>query len=401
MSEPEPIERFVDGPKQLAQRALDANRTLQDLLTRHAERLGAELIEVDRLLANDDAADESEPDVQIPGAKKANTLFPSYEFLKPESPFFEDATRRAHYINNTTLHPMKGKELEVLLDAIYNENTRLQVLQDRERSQGLNTNVILNIRNTLDWNVISEKVQLQYNDQNMYEIRQVTDISTYTRSAEECRIKWLGELRPEINRDDWTIEEVQKLKNIISETQEHGEGKLDWNEIARKLGTNRTPIECMKQGIPRPRHTWSSEGDQKLLAAVEKYGVDNWAVVARNVSEHVTAAQCQSRYAKTLDPSIKRGTWSVDEDNRLRKAVAVHGNAWTEVARCITGRTNDQCRERWSEQLNVSAKGEWRKEDDDALREAHKTMGNQWKAISQKLGIGKTDSQVIQTLKLL
>lgn len=42
--------------------------------------------------------------------------------------------------------------------------------------------------------------------------------------------------------------------------------------------TNRTPLDCMRQGIPRQRHTWNEEFDKKLYDAVQRYGIDNWSV---------------------------------------------------------------------------------------------------------------------------
>ena len=169
----------------------------------------------------------------------------------------------------------------------------------------------------------------------------------------------------------------------------------------------------MKQALPRQRHFWTAETDKKLLDAVQLFGIDNWNlgmcfliffpvyflmttyIVARHVSEHATGVQCQTRYRKSLDPSIKRGAWTQAEDERLRKAVAAYGNAWMKVAEAMPGRTNDQCHERWTEKLNVSSTAmSWTEDEDRVLLESVKTMGNQWKAISVKIGNGKTGSNV-------
>ena len=42
--------------------------------------------------------------------------------------------------------------------------------------------------------------------------------------------------------------------------------------------TNRTPIDCMRHGIPRQRHTWNMEADDKLHDAVQRYGINNWSL---------------------------------------------------------------------------------------------------------------------------
>lgn len=117
--------------------------------------------------------------------------------------------------------------------------------------------------------------------------------------------------------------------------------------------------------------------------------------VARNVSPHITAAQCQNRWAKSLDPALKRGNWTEEEDDRLRKAVAGYGSSWVQVALAIPGRTNDQCRERWHEHLNLSAeKAPWTEAEDKILLENVKLIGNRWKTIGLKIGNNRTGPTV-------
>ena len=117
--------------------------------------------------------------------------------------------------------------------------------------------------------------------------------------------------------------------------------------------------------------------------------------MARVVSEHATAAQCQGRYFRALDPSLKKRKWLKSEFDRLKTAVAAYGNSWMEVAACMPGRTNEQCRERWTEHEGMStARTKWSEEDDETLLDAVENMGNQWKAISAKVGNGTTGAQV-------
>ena len=115
------------------------------------------------------------------------------------------------------------------------------------------------------------------------------------------------------------------------------------------------------------------------------------ASVARFVSEDVTAPQCQSRYSR-LDPALKRGKWSQEEDSQLELAFKAYGNSWVEVAACIPGRTNGQCREHWSELS--SSRSQWTEEEEKSLIDAVSTMGNSWTKIAEQLGHGRTGQQV-------
>lgn len=119
-------------------------------------------------------------------------------------------------------------------------------------------------------------------------------------------------------------------------------------------------------------------------------------VVARMVSEDVTATQCQSRYIRSLDPSISRLPWTEIEDARLRDAVEVYGTTWSEIAEFFPNRNSEQCRERWQEKLSPSVpKGKWAEAEDQALLAAVEQVGEgKWKEISRILGNGRTDNMV-------
>ena len=119
------------------------------------------------------------------------------------------------------------------------------------------------------------------------------------------------------------------------------------------------------------------------------YSISNisMSIVARNVSPHATAVQCQIRWSKTLDPTLRRGNWTEEEEERLHKAVAAYGSSWVQVASVISGRTNDQCREKWHEQVNSSTENStWTEAEDKILLENVKLVGNRWKSIGLKIG---------------
>ena len=87
------------------------------------------------------------------------------------------------------------------------------------------------------------------------------------------------------------------------------------------------------------------------------------------------------------------GAWKKTQG--LRLAAAAYGNSWMEVAEVIAGRTNEQCRDRWSDKINPNiTKGKWTDDEDKLLLEAVESMGTNWKGVSERLGNGRTDSNV-------
>lgn len=53
----------------------------------------------------------------------------------------------------------------------------------------------------------------------------------------------------------------------------------------------------------------------------------SWNAVAHYL-EGRTPAQCTHRFKKSVDPNIKRGTWKIEEDIALLKAVHELGEEW-------------------------------------------------------------------------
>lgn len=228
----------------------------------------------------------------------------------------------------------------------------------------------------LDWDRIAEKV---------------SSSSMYTRTPRECEIRWLGDQHPCFNHGPWTQDEITKLKGLVVE---YGNEQVDWEAVVDKLGTHRTPLDCMIHGTTRKIHLWTPDSDERLLKAVATFGHDNWSVVACQVSEDATPSQCQNRYQRTLDPALKHKAWSDEEDSRLRLAVQAHGTSWVNVASAIPGRHNDQCRDRWNDILSPAVtKGRWTEEEDQDLLAKIQQLGtSSWKEISNRLGSGRTDS---------
>lgn len=114
-----------------------------------------------------------------------------------------------------------------------------------------------------------------------------------TRSARECEIRWLGDRHPKFNHAPWTSEELDKVRELISDKA----GQVDWVQVSNELGVShnslllresngilkghRTPLDCMRNAIKRQAIKWTPETDDALLKAVDTYGVNNWTLGTR------------------------------------------------------------------------------------------------------------------------
>jgi hypothetical protein len=93
---------------------------------------------------------------------------------------------------------------------------------------------------------------------------------------------------------------------------------------------------------PRP---WSPAEDDRLLAAIHRFGVDNWASVANFVGGGRQRAQCSQRWFRGLDPRISKNQWSAEDELRLLHLVREKGSRrWTMIAAAMGNRSDVQCR---------------------------------------------------------
>ncbi|RIA96913.1 hypothetical protein C1645_707567 [Glomus cerebriforme] len=155
------------------------------------------------------------------------------------------------------------------------------------------------------------------------------------------------------------------------------------------------PLPPTPQARPRPsrpkykiktdKTAWTADEDNLLRLAVQLYGdrSERWTKIAACVPGR-TNKMCRKRWFHSLDPNLRKGPWTEEEDDLLRKAVEKHNRVWCKVAESIPGRTDDQCAKRWKECLDPDIDHtEWTDQEDALLIEKYAELGSQWQQIAQ------------------
>ncbi|KAF5639580.1 putative BAS1-transcription factor [Fusarium sp. NRRL 25303] len=143
---------------------------------------------------------------------------------------------------------------------------------------------------------------------------------------------------------------------------------------------------------PKHRRPWTAAEDATLRTLVGHFGASRgsegrWKDIASGL-EGRTAKDCRKRWLHSLDPSLRKGRWTSQEDEILLSAYARLGPLWNEIALLIPGRKDDQCSKRYNDILNPSAKNrlsDWTAEEDNLLRQGVAALGHRWVAISSRI----------------
>ncbi|KAL0372444.1 UNVERIFIED_CONTAM: Transcription factor [Sesamum calycinum] len=95
--------------------------------------------------------------------------------------------------------------------------------------------------------------------------------------------------------------------------------------------------------------------DDILREQIRLHGTENWAIIASKFKDKTTR-QCRRRWFTYLNSDFKRGGWSPEEDMLLCEAQKIFGNRWTEIAKVVSGRTDNAVKNRFTTLCKKRAK---------------------------------------------
>uniref|UniRef100_A0A8C1W9A2 Small nuclear RNA activating complex, polypeptide 4 n=1 Tax=Cyprinus carpio TaxID=7962 RepID=A0A8C1W9A2_CYPCA len=284
------------------------------------------------------------------------------------------------YLDTKKLADEEGKEeLKKQIDLIEKEIVEISALKDDQ--------LLGNRHDDHDWEKISN-----------------IDFEAL-RQAEDLKRFWQNYLHPSIDKSVWKKDEIDKLKGIVEEYN-----CCHWDKIAEALGTNRTAFMCFQtyqRYISKTfrRREWTKEEDEILRKLVEKMRTGNFIpyIQMSYFMEGRDGSQLAYRWTSVLNPSLKKGPWSKEEDQLLRNAVAKYGiKEWGKIRLEVPGRLDSACRDRYLDCLQENVKkGPWSEEEVELLKEKVKKYGvGKWSKIASEIPT-RIDCQCLSKWKLL
>ncbi|KAF5728005.1 transcription factor MYB34 [Tripterygium wilfordii] len=93
---------------------------------------------------------------------------------------------------------------------------------------------------------------------------------------------------------------------------------------------------------------WTAEEDQKLVDYIQKHGHGRWRTLPKYAGLKRCGKSCRLRWTNYLRPDIKRGKFSIEEEENIIQAHSVIGNKWSAIAARLPGRTDNEIKNYWN-----------------------------------------------------
>lgn len=227
----------------------------------------------------------------------------------------------------------------------------------------------------------SEDAQMSSPTSNLFNLRNSNFLSQKSDSS-QLNTNHLMTDNPEPSSPTFDMN-VPDTDRLINDPPENQNKHTSATELTSPLAA---------QPKKRARRTWTPKEDSMLRTLVAEWGDQRgknsrWDKISESM-EGRTSKDCRKRWFHSLDPTLKRGRWTSDEDRILIEAYESYGPAWNRIAQLISGRTDDQCSKRYNDVLDPNVQDRlrpWTDKEDLLLMEMFQLHGTQWKIIASKM----------------
>ncbi|KAF8379473.1 hypothetical protein HHK36_028908 [Tetracentron sinense] len=105
---------------------------------------------------------------------------------------------------------------------------------------------------------------------------------------------------------------------------------------------------------PKPklrRGLWSPDEDQRLSNYILQHGHGCWSSVPTKAGLQRHGKSCRLRWINYLRPGLKRGMFTIEEEEMIIALHRMLGNKWSQITQHLPGRTDNDIKNYWNSYL--------------------------------------------------